>query len=82
MMPCFENGSVVADSCLHPLSVWQKLKTIPKENNESLINKYANFMDLKLQKTDNICEFLICEARNVMPNSQLPLKNFIGVRVS
>lgn len=75
-MPCFANGSGAADSCL---SVWQELKATPKENNQSLIIKYANFMDLKLQKTDDICEFLICEARNVMPNSQLPLKNFTGI---
>lgn len=37
-------------------------------------------MDPKLQKTDDICEFLVIfEAKDVMPNSQLPLKNFIGV---
>lgn len=37
-------------------------------------------MDPKLQKTDDICEFLVIfEAKDVTPNSQLPLKNFIVV---
>lgn len=31
-MPRFENGSVAADNCLHPLSERQELKATSKEN--------------------------------------------------